>query len=169
MSLDKAKLLDFLNEIDKEISNRITIVAVGGTAMTLLNLKPSTLDVDFTIPCEYYEEFESARKIVQPGFRIDVYKGGSVFITVLPKDYLEKSIPIITNFKSIDLRSLDPVDIIITKIARLNDRDKTDIKSCITKFNITKAQIDQRAIDINYLGNDEVFICNLNKVLVEFF
>ncbi len=34
MSRDNTKLLDFLDEIDRELERRIVIVAVGGTAMT---------------------------------------------------------------------------------------------------------------------------------------
>ena len=74
-----------------------------------------------------YDEFERAKKIVQPGFRVDVFRDGAVFVTVLPDDYLEKSRPITTNLKNIDLRALDPVDVIITKIARLDGRDAQDI------------------------------------------
>ena len=47
MSLDNTKLLDFLVEVDKELSRRIVVVAVGGTAMTLVKAKPSTIDVDY--------------------------------------------------------------------------------------------------------------------------
>jgi pantothenate kinase len=49
MSLDKNVLLNFLKALDDEIDRKITLVAVGGTAMTLLDLKPSTVDIDFTI------------------------------------------------------------------------------------------------------------------------
>jgi hypothetical protein len=31
MSLDNTKLLDFLGEVDKELSHKIVVVAVGGT------------------------------------------------------------------------------------------------------------------------------------------
>ena len=34
--------------------------------MTLVNAKPSTIDIDFTIPNGDYDEFERARTIVQP-------------------------------------------------------------------------------------------------------
>jgi len=37
--IDKNGLLDILHKIDLELKNKITIVAVGGTAMTLLGLK----------------------------------------------------------------------------------------------------------------------------------
>ena len=94
---------------------------------------------------------------------MDVFRDGAVFVTILPDDYLEKSKPIATNLKNIDLRALDPVDIIITKIARLDGRDEQDIESCITNFQITQKQIEQRAKDMNYAGNDEVFVANLNQ------
>ncbi len=169
MPVDNAKLLDFLGEIDKELARKIAIVAVGGTAMTLVNAKLSTIDVDFTIPGEDYDEFERANKIVQPGFRVDAFRDGAVFVTVLPDDYLNKSRPIATRLKNIDLRALDPVDIIITKIARLDERDEQDIESCITNFQITRKQIEQRAKDMNYAGSDEIFMDNLKTVLERFF
>jgi len=39
MPLDKTQLLDFLGVVEKELSRHITLVSVGGTAMTLLDLK----------------------------------------------------------------------------------------------------------------------------------
>ena len=90
MSLDNTKLLDFLGEIDKELPRRIVIVAVGGTAMTLVDAKPSTIDVDFTILSEDYDVFERAKNIVQPGYRMDIFRDGAVFVTILPDDYLKK-------------------------------------------------------------------------------
>ena len=116
-----------------------------------------------------YGEFERAKKIVQPGFRVDVFRDGVVFVTILPDDYLQKSKQIATNLKNIDLRALDPVDIIVTKIARLDERDEQDIRSCIANFKITREQIEQRAKDMNYAGNDKVFVDNLKTVLAGFF
>ena len=50
--------------------------------MTLVDAKPSTIDIDFTIPSENCDEFERAMKIVQPGFRVDVFRDGAVLVTV---------------------------------------------------------------------------------------
>jgi len=169
MSLDNTKLLDFLGEVDKELERKIVVVAVGGTAMTLVKAKPSTIDVDFTIPVEFYGEFEKAKRIVSPGFRVDLFHDGMVFVTALPEDYLKKSKQIRTKLKNIQLRVLDPVDIVITKIARLDERDEQDIESCIKKFKIKKSQIIKRAREIGYSGNDEVFKGNLEIVLKKFF
>ena len=137
--------------------------------MTLLNAKPSTIDVDFTIPREDCDEFERAERIIQSGFHVDTFRDGAVFVTSLPDDYLEKSKLIETDLKNIDLRTLHPVDIIITKIARLDGRDEQDIESCITKFQITRKQIEQRARSVGYAGNDMVFSYNLETVLRKFF
>lgn len=169
MSLDNTKLLDFLGEIDKELERRIVVVAVGGTAMTLLNAKPSTIDVDFTIPGEFYGEFEVAKKIVQPGFTVHTFVDGAVFINMLPDDYLKRSKSIKTKLKKIDLRALHPVDIVVTKIGRLDSRDEQDIESCIKKFRLKKDQIKKRAAQLGYTANEKVFQTNLQSVVKKFF
>jgi hypothetical protein len=145
------------------------VVAVGGTAMTLLNAKPSTIDVDFTIPSEYYSEFETAKKIVQTGFEVHLFRDGAVFINLLPEDYLKRSSLIETKLKNIELRALHPVDIIVTKTGRLDGRDEQDIESCIKKFNIQKNEIIKRASEMGYAGNDDVFEINLQTILKKFF
>jgi hypothetical protein len=43
-------LVNFLREVDTELVRSIILVAVGGTALTLLSVKRSTRDVDFTFP-----------------------------------------------------------------------------------------------------------------------
>lgn len=169
MSLDNTKLLDFLGEIDKELKRRIVLVAVGGTAMTLVKAKPSTIDIDFTIPEEFYDEFEKAKKIVNPGFKVDLFHDGAVFVTMLQEVYLKKSKPIRTKLKNIQLRALDPVDIVVTKITRLDGRDEQDIESCIKKFKLKKNQIKKRAAQLGYTANDKVFQNNLEIVVEKFF
>src|SRR5438445_1101735 len=144
MSLDNTKLLNFLEEIDKELTRRITLVAAGGTAMTLLKAKPSTIDVDFTLPGEDYTEFTRILEIVPHGFKVDTYNDGAVFSQILPTDYIKKSKTIKTKMENIDLKALSPIDIVVTKIGRLNDRDKEDIETCIKKFKLTKNQIVKR-------------------------
>jgi hypothetical protein len=71
MPCDKSALFDFLEVISEDLPKRITLVAVGGTAMTLRDLKPSTIDIDFTIPEEDLLEFNRVLKNNPPGFRVD--------------------------------------------------------------------------------------------------
>lgn len=140
MSFDRRRLLDFLEILDDEIEKKIIIVAVGGTAMTLLNLKPSTVDIDFTAPSEDLAEFRKALKSVSHGFKVDTWPDGTVFSQTLPQDYLDKSIKIKT-LRKIQLRTLQPVDIVVTKIGRLDNRDLQDIGTCIKRFKLAKKQI----------------------------
>jgi phosphorylcholine metabolism protein LicD len=169
MSLDNTTLLEFLGEVDKELRRKVVVVAAGGTAMTLLRAKASTIDVDFTISQEDYEEFVRALNAVPHGFKVDHYKDGAVFSQILPADYIIKSGSIITKMRNITLKALSPIDIIVTKIGRLNDRDKDDIAKCIQKFKITKSQITKRAAEVEYVGREENYEINLNHVLKNFF
>lgn len=88
---------------------------------------------------------------------------------MLPEDYMKKSKPIRTKLKNIQLRALDPVDIVVTKITRLDGRDEQDIESCIKKFKLKKNQIKKRAAQLGYAANDKVFQNNLEIVVENFF
>ena len=57
MPCDRSALFDFLGVLNEDLTRKIILVAVGGTTMTLLDLKPSTIDIDFTIPGSYLEHF----------------------------------------------------------------------------------------------------------------
>ncbi|MGD0424903.1 MAG: DUF6036 family nucleotidyltransferase [Candidatus Bathyarchaeia archaeon] len=167
MPLDKSALLNFLGEVDKELETPITLVAVGGTALTLLDAKTSTIDVDFTIPHDDYTVFKKTLSSIPHGFKVDCWEDGIVFSQILPDDYLERSIKI-KKMKRIQLRALHPVDIVVTKIGRLDTRDKQDIEACIKKFKLTKNQISRRAETVSYVGREENYKINLNHVLNNF-
>lgn len=169
MPLDKSGLMTLLSEIDALLGRRIALVAAGCTALTLLDVKPSTIDIDFTGPAADIDEFSKIEKLVPHGFRIDKYKDGAVFTQVLPDDYLQKSREAETGLRNIDLRALHPLDIIASKIGRLNDRDKQDIDICIKKFGLSKDAVKKRAEKVHYAGNEDVYNGNLRYVLYNFF
>jgi hypothetical protein len=62
--------------LNDDLTKKITLVAAGGTAMTLLDLKPSTIDIDFTIPSSDIIEFEQVLKNNPPGYRVDRWTDG---------------------------------------------------------------------------------------------
>jgi len=169
MSLEKKTLLDFLEEVDSELNKKINLVAVGGTAMTLLGVKPSTIDIDFTGPGKDIEEFEQILKNIAHGFKVDCWKDGVVFSQILPEDYLRKSIAIKTRMKNIRLKTLQPADIVATKIGRLDQRDLEDIEDCIKKFKLKKEQIVKRAKQVTYVGRENNYQINLEAVIRKFF
>jgi len=91
-----------------------------------------------------------------------------IFITDLPDDYLEKTSKIKTGFKNIDPRALNPIDIVLTKISRMNARDVGDIETCINKFHLTKEMLETRARQITYSANEEQWQESLNRVVKKF-
>ena len=60
--MTKKSLFDFLEAINQSLTKKITLVVAGGTAMTLLDLKPSTIDIDFTMRQDDLAEFEQTLK-----------------------------------------------------------------------------------------------------------
>jgi hypothetical protein len=101
---------------------------------------------------------------------VDRWTDGCIFCQTLPNDYIEKSIKI-KKFSNISLRALQPLDIIVTKIGRLNEKDIQDIETCIRKCKILKAEITARALLVapTYVGPEEDYLYHLNWVLEKFF
>ena len=50
--LNKHTLLDLLGQWNSFLRRKIHLIACGGTALTLLDIKLSTKDVDFIVPVE---------------------------------------------------------------------------------------------------------------------
>jgi len=169
MQIKKDKLISFLKEIDNELGSEIKLIAVGGTAMTLLGLKRSTIDVDFDLSEEDSKVLKRTLEIVPHGFRVDIFTNGLIFSQQLPDNYLDNAIPIKVDFRSIKLYVLNPIDIVVTKIGRLDDRDMGDIKACITRCKLEKEKIIERAKHVEYIGNEENYKINLKVVIKRFF
>ncbi|MHB2035758.1 MAG: DUF6036 family nucleotidyltransferase [Nitrososphaerales archaeon] len=166
--LDKTRLLSFLEIVSKELVSNLVLVAAGGTAMTLLGLKPSTIDVDFTAPASDLHEFRNALRSIPHGFKRDSWEDGAIFSQILPADYLNRSVPI-EKIGKIELRALHPIDIVVTKIGRLDERDKQDIEVCIRKYKLTNKQVTKRANQVEYVGRGQNYHINLQHVLKQFF
>ncbi|MBA3750993.1 MAG: hypothetical protein H0X03_08930, partial [Nitrosopumilus sp.] len=122
-------------------------------------------------PYNDINEFRIQEKKIPHGKVIDTWVEGRVFSQELPNDYLSKSIRISIDkkydIKNIDLRSLHPLDIVVTKLGRYNNRDIEDIENCIRKSELTADQIRSRAEEVIAMlpGNEEVYRMNLDLCL----
>lgn len=162
--LDAHDLIDFLELIQTHLDREITLVAAGGTALTLLDLKPSTRDVDFTGPAASITAFKGALRREPHGFKVDVRGEGWVFATGLPADYLDKSVPI-QDVGHIHLHALHPLDVIVTKLGRFDARDHEDIHTAIRKHRLQPEDVERRASMISYAANDRNYAHNLKVLL----
>lgn len=167
MALDQERLMDFLSTVETHLQEPITLVGAGGTALVLLDVKPSTIDVDFTGPRPSIERFRRTLDGIPHGFKVDTWGGGYVFTTRLPGDYLDRSRspPVADALDRIDLRTLDPVDLVVTKIARFNQRDQDDIRRTVQAFDLRPEAIRSRASQVEVVGNEEVFEHNLEVAI----
>ena len=163
--IDKNDLVKWLQKVDKNIKKHILVVAVGGTAMTLLGLKSSTVDVDFCVNSKDKEELEAA---IAGTFKVDIFVDGYIFSEQLPDDYMSKAKEII-EMKNITLKALSPTDIIITKAARLNARDEEDIEA-LAKHVDKEILVKRFKIVVKtYAGSEKQYNENFNHILKRFF
>lgn len=163
--IDKHDLINWLKKIDKKLNKKIKVVAVGGTAMTLLGLKSSTIDIDFCLSSEDKTDFEN---ILDNSFKIDLFVDGYIFSEQLPKNYISLSKEII-ELKHITLYALNPIDIIITKSARFDARDEEDIEA-LAKY-VNKKELIERFSKVvkTYAGDKKNYRYNFEIVLKRFF
>jgi hypothetical protein len=177
--IDKEGLMKLLEEwnvvLSKEKFN-IRLIAIGGTALTLLNLKASTKDIDFTLPLgEDIKKFESLfnrlkikqvamRRFKAENFLIDIYYDGQIFTTTFPDD-LVKECTIIHDFRNIQLYVLSLYDIIISKIARSSVDDEQDIKTIFEKENINLNKLKKRYRQIQELTSDKNMEYHFKRLL----
>ena len=163
--IGRNELVKWLRSIDKKLHRKMTLIAAGGTAMTLLGLKSSTIDVDFCLKSEDKNDFEKA---LDKKFKVDIFTDGYIFSEQLPADYFEKSKEIV-KMKNIALNALNPIDIIITKAARFNARDEEDI-GALSKH-VDKNELVKRFNEVlkSYSGKEEDYKYHLSIILKRFF
>ncbi|MEK6937591.1 MAG: nucleotidyltransferase [Nanoarchaeota archaeon] len=151
--VDARELFELLESLSKYIEEEIKMYALGGTALTILQIKPSTLDIDINIHShqEYrytckifgdigFKKIGTIRWLTQEGLAFDLFTQSNFLGTQLLPDCLEKS-KFIRSFGKIKLYTLSLEDIIISKLARGDMRDFSDIKKIL----------ESNKIDINYL------------------
>jgi hypothetical protein len=163
--IDRNELVKWLRSIDKKLRRKITLIAVGGTAMTLLGLKSSTRDIDICLKSDEKNDFE---KVLDKKFKVDIFTDGYIFSEQLPADYAEKSKEIV-KMKNIALKALNPVDIIITKAARFNARDEEDIEA-LSKY-VDKEELVKRFNEVlkSYSGKEGDYKYHIKIILKRFF
>ena len=155
---DLDNFLTLIADADEDIE----LFAIGGTAMTLKNIKLSTKDIDFLTTSTYdkikriftlsgLKEISSSK---QPNIwrwknsiRIDIFYGEFIMGITLPDDCIKSSI-LMRKIGKIKLFILNWYDIIITKIARSEERDLTDVLAIIKTQKIDLKKLKKRYFDL---------------------
>ena len=175
MEIGTKGLMDFLSEFNRHLPRKMKIFALGGTALTLLGKKASTRDIDLCFASENERKsfvktlqtlgyrLDIPNKLIGHGIAIDVYSDGYIFCVQLPPDYTEKAKKI-REMGKIDLYALAPIDLIITKTARFNDRDREDLAVLFENYEVDQKELLHRWIEV--MENSMVKDANENIILL---
>ena len=140
------ELIQTIDNWEHLINFKVNLIGCGGTALTLLEIKHSTKDIDFIVPVS--KEYERLMKFLRslgyeakggglahpedPYFLYQFWVGKRVFTTDLLNSPLDpdKNIPI-RKWRHIHLGVLNLQDLIITKMFR---GMQTDVNDCVAVF-----------------------------------
>ena len=86
---------------------------------------------------------------------------------LMHEDYQQDAVPVPIGTDMMRVYVLSPLDLIVSKIARLSDPDKEDIQNMIHRFHISAEEIEKRAEEAlgGYVGNTDYLRMNLREVL----
>jgi hypothetical protein len=182
LRIDKDSLWNILEGWSEYAPRGVHLVACGGTALTIQDLKPSTKDVDFLVPDEqeYKALISTIRKL---GYRrrtgtgwsrrddylFDLFLGKKVYTTELLESPLEEGnhIPIRPCGKIL-VSALNDYDLIITKMFR---GTSVDIEDCLALIRARGKAFDLDRLDGRYREtaqydlNPDRMVCNLQSLL----
>jgi hypothetical protein len=170
-------LLDTLENWDSLMNFRVRLIACGGTALTLLNIKESTKYIDLIVPekNEYHKLIKFLKALNyrykgnglvhedDPNFIYQFWCGNRVFTTDLLESPLKENNHILINkWSHIYLGALNLTDLIITKMFRGTHADRED---CIAAF--ATGQVDAEKLLGRY-SEAARYDLNPEKVLQNF-
>jgi hypothetical protein len=170
------KLIQTIDNWEHLISFKVDLIGCGGTALTLLEIKESTKDIDFIVPV--HKEYERLIKFLgslgyeekggglahpdDPNFLYQFWTGNRVFTTDLLDSPLDpgKNIPV-KKWRHIYLGALNLQDLIITKIFRGTQLDVDDCAAAFAAYQIDPEELLKRyAETAKYDLNPEKMIQN---------
>jgi hypothetical protein len=159
--LTDVDLMQTLENWERLLSFRVHLIACGGTALTLLGIKESTKDVDFTVPEK--KEYERLMSFLSklgyqekggglahpdyPFFLFQFWSGNRVFTVDLSRSPLEpgRNIPV-KRWRHLYVGALNVIDLIITKMSRGTGVDMDD---CVAVF--ATGKVDAETLLREYL------------------
>lgn len=159
--INKDKLYNTLAIWNSHLKTKVHMIACGGTALTFLEIKDSTKDIDLIIPrkTEYIYLIKilqdlGYKRITQYGwssgdlFTFDIFIGNNVYTTGLLQSPLDKDKhTVIKEFSSLYLGVLNDYDLIITKIFR---GTSIDFEDCHALIKYRKGSIDLDTLEQRY-------------------
>jgi hypothetical protein len=157
--LNKQTLTELLGQWNAFLRRKVHLIACGGTALTLMDIKPSTKDVDFIVPIE--PEYRYLIKTLKDlGYKHQTgsgwHKSGNLFVFDLfmgqrihTIDLLESSLEkgnhtLFKEFSQLYIGILNPYDLIASKLFR---GTAVDFEDCLMLMRSRKESIDLTRVE----------------------
>ena len=152
--LNKQTLIELLGQWNAFLRRKVHLVACGGTALTLMDIKPSTKDVDFIVPIEpeyryliktlkdlgYKQQTGSGWKKSGDLFVFDLFMGQRIHTTDLLESPLDRrNHKLFKEFSHLYIGILNPYDLIASKLFR---GTPVDFEDCLMLMKSRKESID---------------------------
>ena len=161
--LNKQTLLDVLGQWNGFFRRKIHLIACGGTALTLMDVKASTKDVDFLVPVEseyrylirtlkdlgYQQKTGSGWQKMEDLFIFDLFVGKRIHTTELLRSPLEASNHTLLKESShLYIGILNPYDLIACKLFRGTE---VDFEDCLMLVKSQKDSIDIKRVEKHFM------------------
>lgn len=148
----------YIKKIEEFLRNKnasAELILVGGVAMEFYGNPRYTLDIDAEIKCENTLYFELVKYLKNEGISFNLSENISGWsIIPLPEGYRTRTKTVYES-KNLNIKVLDPVDFIFSKLLRGTDEDFKDILFVIKKYKISKNDILQREKMVKYPKDSE--------------
>jgi hypothetical protein len=165
-------LRELLKQLEGRLSLRspLTVYLAGGMAVHLYTASRVTTDVDaefagrVMLPQDLLVEVQLEDGSLQVIYLDTNY---NPTFALMHEDYQEDSIPVDLGLEQIRVRVLSPTDLAVSKIARLADNDREDIRALVAERLTSAAEIEARATEAlgGYVGGIEMLRANLRDAV----
>lgn len=150
----KSTIEALIKKLDQKVKEKIEIITIGGTALSLTGDKELSKDIDLCYgPCSSPSEFaqntmDSGREIGIAPEDIEIFQGMEMTFLEIP-DFSQRAIPYDSlNLNNIILKTMHPEDIILSKIYRYYPKDRRDIKNLLDNKKVTLYKLQSRFISV---------------------
>ncbi|QQX83016.1 hypothetical protein JJQ59_11170 [Cupriavidus necator] len=165
-------LRELLTQLERWLSLRrpLTVYLAGGMAVHLYTANRVTTDVDaefagrVMLPQDLLVEVELEDGTPQVIYLDTNY---NPIFALMHEDYQEDSIAVDLGLEQIRVQVLSPTDLAVSKIARLADNDREDIRALVNAGLTSADKIEDRATNAlgGYVGGLEMLKANLRDAV----
>lgn len=157
-------------ELRLELDRPLVVFLAGGMAVHLYTAKRVTTDIDaefsgrVVVPADLVVQVE-----LPDGSTEDLYfdSNFSTTLSLVHEDYQHDAVPVDLGLQHIAVKVLSPLDLAVSKISRLADPDREDIRDLVLAGLTTADEIEKRATEAlhYYIGSTSSLRLNICDAL----